>query len=433
MRAAWVLAVAAAWPTTAWAQDDAALARARALLRRVIRGRRAQRPSLGDPRDTEGPDDVARLRPAQAARPATPTWRGCAQGGIGAQFWSVYVPAEIRPEDYVRHTARADRHRAARDRALSRALELALSTAPTCERAMRSGKIASLLGVEGGPRDRELAGRRCARTTTSASRYMTLTHNVTLDWADAASFASARHGGLTRFGEEVVREMNRLGMLVDLSHVSPDTMDDALRVSEAPVIFSHSSARALVDRSHATCPMPILKRLPTERRRRDGDVRDRLHLAGDTREPRTPLWQEYAEADRGRWRTRSSASVSRSEVSRPPPKVAGDDRAGRRPRRARPQGRRTSTTSASAATTTATIRWPQGLEDVSKYPHLFAELARRGWSDADLEKLAGDNLLRVLRPGRSGGRPPAGDAPAVDRDDRTARRPGQVSRLFSLP
>src|SRR4029077_13050434 len=123
-------------------------------------------------------------------------------------------------------------------------LVLAL-TADDVTRAFREKRIASLIGMEGGHAIENSLGALRAYYDLGA-RYMTLTHNVTLDWADAAGDAP-RHGGLTKFGEEVVREMNRLGMLVDLSHVAPDTMDDALRVAEAPVIFSHSSARALDD------------------------------------------------------------------------------------------------------------------------------------------------------------------------------------------
>jgi len=126
------------------------------------------------------------------------------------------------------------------------------------ERAMKGGRVGSLLGIEGGTRSRTRWG--APLVPRPRVRYMTLTHGKTLDWADSATDAH-RHGGLTRFGEEVVREMNRLGMLVDLSHASDETMEDALRVSEAPVLFSHSSARAV-------CDHPRNVPTPSSRRRR---------------------------------------------------------------------------------------------------------------------------------------------------------------------
>src|SRR5438034_4587397 len=138
-------------------------------------------------------------------------------------------------------------------------LTLAL-TAADIERDAKRGRLASLLGMEGGHAIENSLGALRAYYDLGA-RYMTLTHNVTLDWADAAT-DSARHGGLTRFGEEVVREMNRLGMLVDISHVSPGTMSDALNVAEAPIILSHSSARALTDHVR-NVPDSILRRLPS--------------------------------------------------------------------------------------------------------------------------------------------------------------------------
>jgi membrane dipeptidase len=222
---------------------------------------------------------------------------------------------------------------------------------------------------------------------------MTLTHNVTLDWADAA-LDSARHGGLTEFGKEVVREMNRLGMLVDLSHVSPGTMSDALDVTEAPVIFSHSDAKALVDVPR-NVPDSILKRLQA-----NGGVvmvtfvpsfiskqfADHEREFGDAqREARSRLGAGDREALRREgeaWRTAHPAPVvSLTEVANHIEhirKVAGIDHVG---------------IGGDFDGISATIK---GLEDVSTYPALFAELAHRGWSDDDLKKLAGENVLRVL-------------------------------------
>jgi membrane dipeptidase len=221
---------------------------------------------------------------------------------------------------------------------------------------------------------------------------MTLTHNVTLDWADAA-LDSVRHHGLTEFGKEVVREMNRLGMLVDLSHVSPATMSDALDVAQAPVIFSHSSARALVNHPR-NVPDSILARLPAnggvvmvtfvpdfistdvaqwaEANRREGE---RIKAAvADTGERRR-LLDEWTASHPRPEATLAQVADHLDHVR----KVAGADHVG------------------IGSDFDGIDYTPVGLEDVSTFPALFAELVRRGWSDADLKKLAGENLLRVLR------------------------------------
>jgi membrane dipeptidase len=223
-------------------------------------------------------------------------------------------------------------------------------------------------------------------------RYMTLTHSKTLDWADSAT-DTPRHGGLTRFGEEVVREMNRLGMLVDLSHVSEETMDDALRVSQAPVIFSHSSARAICSHPR-NVPDAALARL-----RQNGGIVMVTFVAAFVSEEFSkasePLWKEYEQRTKG-----VTDAVERARIGR--------DIAGRMPR--------IEVTIGQVADHLDHVRsvagadhvglggdydgndsWPRGLEDVSGYPRLFAELVRRGWSDEDLGKLASGNLLRVLR------------------------------------
>ena len=223
-------------------------------------------------------------------------------------------------------------------------------------------------------------------------RYMTLTHNVTLDWADAA-LDSARHGGLTPFGKEVVREMNRLGMLVDLSHVSPGTMSSALDVSEAPVMFSHSGARALVD-----SPRDVLDSILVRVRKNGGVVMVPAYPPSISRAVHD------SEASYGRQMDSLTAGVADTAQRRairqqfraahPMPHatvrdvadniehirdVAGVDHVG------------------IGSDFDGIEEWPDSLEDVSTYPRVFAELIRRGWSDADLTKLAGGNILRVMR------------------------------------
>ena len=180
------------------------------------------------------------------------------RGQVAAQFWSIYIDGEMKDSGYAR--VQLEQFDIAR-RMIARypdRLALAL-TADDIERSVKRGRLASLLGMEGGHAIENSLGALRSYYALGA-RYMTLTHNVTLDWADAA-LDSARHRGLTEFGREVVREMNRLGMLVDLSHVSPAVMSQALDVSEAPVIFSHSAARALVDHPR-NVPDSILARLP---------------------------------------------------------------------------------------------------------------------------------------------------------------------------
>src|SRR3954467_11689764 len=180
-------------------------------------------------------------------------------GMVGAQFWSVYVPGEYKDSGFARvQLEQIDIARRVFAKYPER-LEFVTSAAGI-RGAVARGHLASLMGMEGGHVIENSLGALRSYYLLGA-RYMTLTHNVTLDWADAA-LDSAKHGGLTRFGEEVVHEMNRLGMLVDLSHVSPGTMSDALDVSEAPVIFSHSSARALSNHPR-NVPDSILARLKT--------------------------------------------------------------------------------------------------------------------------------------------------------------------------
>jgi membrane dipeptidase len=313
------------------------------------------------------------------------------RGMVGAQFWSVYIPGEIRDSGYARvQLEQIDIARRVIERYPDRLTPA--GTAADVMRAFKAGKIGSMLGLEGGHAIENSLGALRAYYDLGA-RYMTLTHNVTLDWADAAQ-DSARHGGLTRFGEEVVREMNRLGMLVDLSHVSPATMSDALNVTAAPVIFSHSSARAIADVPR-NVPDSILRRLPenggvvmvtfvpgfvaptaADYHRRAADAQQTLKAkyaadsAGFSRE--LEAWRRANPAPKA---TLAQVADHIEHVR----KVAGADHVG---------------IGGDFDGITETV---EGLGDVSTYPALFAELARRGWSDADLRKLAGENVLRVMR------------------------------------
>ncbi len=289
-------------------------------------------------------------------------------GMVGAQFWSVYIPGEIRDSGYARVQLEqidiAHRFIAKYPEALR-----FVTTASGIQSAFGAGRIGSLLGMEGGHAIENSLGALRAYYDLGV-RYMTLTHNVTLDWADAA-LDSAKHGGLTRFGEEVVREMNRLGMLVDLAHVSPGTMSDALTVSEAPVIFSHSGARALVNHPR-NVPDSILIRVA-----RNGGVVMVPFVPGFV-SPAVKAWNDSSPA----WRASHPAPrATIADVANHIDhirKVAGVDHVG---------------IGSDFDGITETV---QGLEDVSMFPALFLELARRGWTEAELRKLAGENVLRVL-------------------------------------
>jgi membrane dipeptidase len=312
------------------------------------------------------------------------------EGRVGAQFWSIYIPGEIRDSGYAR--VQLEQFDIAR-RVIARYPERLVPalTADDIVRAKRQKKIASLLGMEGGHAIENSLGALRSYYALGA-RYLTLTHNVTLDWADAA-MDTERHGGLTAFGREVVREMNRLGMLVDLSHVSPGVMSDVLDIAEAPVIFSHSSARALVDHKR-NVPDSILARLPKnggvvmvtfvpgfisrrvqEVEAAEDTVRARLVAQYPDTAERRQAWREYRAAHPRPNATIDDVADHIEHVR----KVAGVDHVG------------------IGSDFDGIERGPDGLEDVSTFPALFAVLMRRGWSDADLKKLAGENLLRALR------------------------------------
>jgi membrane dipeptidase len=316
-------------------------------------------------------------------------------GHVGGQFWSVWVPVDVKGAEAVEMTLEQIdlvKRMAARYPA---DLEIAY-TAADVRRIHRAGKIASLIGIEGGHQiDNSLAVLR--QMYDLGARYMTLTHSRNTGWADSATDAP-RHHGLTPFGEEVVREMNRLGMLVDLSHVSPDTMRAALRVSTAPVIFSHSSARALVDHPRDV-PDDVLKLVAA-----NGGV-VMVNFATEYVSDAVDRWEADRAAERARYDSppfgglyigqpdRAKAALAAWEHEHPKPEatlaqvadhiehirqVAGIDHVGL------------------GSDFDGIPETPRGLEGVDKYPDLLVELMRRGWSDGDVAKVAGANVLRVM-------------------------------------
>jgi membrane dipeptidase len=311
------------------------------------------------------------------------------RGGVGAQFWSVYVPAQLPGEmalvttleqiDLVRQLVA--RHPGA--------LELA-GTSADVTRIMASGRIASLLGAEGG---HSIAGSLGALRALYqlGVRYMTLTHNLNLAWADSATDEPSV-GGLTAFGREVVREMQRLGMLVDLSHVAPTTMSDALDTAAAPVIFSHSSALAICDHPR-NVPDGILARLPANgglcmitfvpafvaQHCRDWELELAAELARQGLDYRDPASRKQVKgswlADHPRPKATIADVVAHLEHAR---EAAGIDHIGL------------------GGDYDGVDELPIGLEDVSCYPALIEELLARGWSESDCGKLTSGNLVRVL-------------------------------------
>ncbi len=321
---------------------------------------------------TPGDTDLARLR----------------AGRLGAQFWSVYIPGEGRGPFARPQLDQIDIAHRIIER-YPEAFQLATNVADV-RKAKRRGRIASMLGMEGGYGLENSIG--ALRTYYGLGvRYMALTHNAHTDWADAAAPLQPRHNGLTPFGEEVVREMNRLGMLVDLSHASPKTMADTLRITQAPVIFSHSSARALCDVPR-NVPDDILRELP-----RNGGVVMVTFVSsfincevGKVLQPAMAAIGLQARAAA----TPAEAARIRAEgyaaIKLPPTplamvadhiehirNVAGIDHVG------------------IGGDFDGNDWWPEGLDDVSTYPKLFAELVRRGWTDEELRKLAGENVLRA--------------------------------------
>jgi membrane dipeptidase len=317
-----------------------------------------------------------------------------AAGGVGVQFWSVYVPASLAGDAAV--TAVLEQVDLAR-RMIARYPEsfgLAL-TADDVERVFASGRVASLLGAEGG---HVIAGSLGVLRMLYALgvRYLTLTHNANVGWADSAT-DEPQAGGLSGFGKDVVGEMQRIGMLVDLSHVSVSTMNDALDLAQAPVIFSHSSARALTD-SLRNVPDEVLERL-----RANGGVCMVTFVPAFVSQECADWFAGLKEftASKG-LDVRSITDIRSVEpewtAAHPAPRatlsqvadhiehvrsVAGIEHVG------------------IGGDFDGTTEVTEGLEDVSTYPALFAELLCRGWSESDCRALAGGNILRVLRAAKS--------------------------------
>jgi membrane dipeptidase len=383
--------------TAATARD---MARAMRILRRspVVDGHndlpwRIREDSL-HPRDVEAYD-------LRTGTPGMTDLPRLAAGHVGGQFWSVYIPGERGDAAYAPNGIVSSVPGYARvqleqidiaRRVIARYPQLRWTTDAAGVRAsMRAGRVASLLGLEGGHAiENSLALLR--EYYALGVRYMTLTHNVTLDWADAA-LDSATHGGLTPFGREVVREMNRLGMLVDLSHVSPGTMSAALDVSEAPVIFSHSGARALVDHRR-NVPDSILARMA-----KNGGVvmvpfvtsfvSRAVHAYEDSLDVVIADARRRHPADTAAVR----AAIAAWSAARPRPVATIADVADQIEHVRRVAGVDHVGIGSDLDGITENVA---GLEDVSKFPALFAELVHRGWSDGDLAKLADGNVLRVL-------------------------------------
>ena len=314
-----------------------------------------------------------------------------ATGGVGGQFWAVYVRSDLSPAEAVTQTleqidALFELVRRHPDR-----LKLA-RTANDVERIAATGRVASLIGVEGGHSIGGSLGTLRILARLGAG-YLTLTHNDDTEWADSATGARP-HGGLTRFGEEVVRELNRCGVLVDLSHVSDDVMHQAIDVSEAPVLFSHSSARALCDVTR-NVPDDVLERVG----RAGGVVMVTFVPSFLTRggaEENKAQWEEVARLraahadDPAAARTSIDAYVDALEEV---PATVGD------------VADHVDHVRAVAGIDAVGVGsdfdgaagMPEGLEDVAGYPVLFAELAARGYTDEERARIAGGNVLRVMR------------------------------------
>jgi membrane dipeptidase len=312
-------------------------------------------------------------------------------GRVGGQFWSVFIDASVHGDEAIRQTIEQIDIVTRLVAEYPKDLELA-GTAADVVRIHKAGRIASMMGVEGG---HQMGGSMAAlrQFYRLGARYMTLAHFKTTEWADSAT-DDPKHDGLSPFGIAVVREMNRLGMLVDLSHVSPATMTDALDASRAPVIFSHSNARGLEDHPR-NVPDDILRRLPA-----NGGVVMVNFFTGYLSEPYRQ-WSAARAAEEARLNSLLTGQPKEREAAlktwvdaHPAPvadvglvadhidyiaRVAGHDHVG------------------IGGDLDGIPLAPAGLASVDGYPLVFAELIRRGWSDSDLAKLAGGNVLRVMR------------------------------------
>jgi membrane dipeptidase len=313
------------------------------------------------------------------------------QGRVGAQFWSVYIPSEVTGDAAIRETIEQIDIVKRLVKAYPNDLALA-GTADDVVRIHKTGKVASLIGIEGGHQiGANLAALRLFYEL--GARYMTLTHFKNNEWADSATDDPKYHG-LTDFGRTVVHEMNRLGMLVDLAHVSDDTMRDALKASRAPVIFSHSSARALDDHNR-NVPDDILKLTAQN----GGVVMVNFYSAYVSDAFRK--WNAEEAAEEGRVKSLYNGRPAQREVAlkawkaaNPAPRVTASDVADHVDHVARVAGYDHVGIGGDLDGIDAA---PEGLGTVSGYPLLFAELIHRGWSDVNLAKLAGGNVLRVMR------------------------------------
>ena len=373
-------------------QADAMLERARRLLREVpiIDGHNDY------PWEVRGKAglDLAKLDMRQPQPSIHTDFARLALGGVGGQFWSVYVPSPAPGTDPAASVTQTLEQIDVVHRMIARypdRLTLAL-TADDIERAQKQGRLASLIGMEGGHSiNSSLAVLRTMHAL--GARYMTLTHSLNVPWADSAT-DTPKLDGLSPFGEDVVREMNRLGMLVDLSHVSPATMADALRVSAAPIMFSHSSARAMADVPR-NVPDEILRQLP-----KNGGV-IMVTFVPQFISPEVVKYNQAETAERNRLTAQPGSTpeavnkaIDARRAASPPPratlkqvadhidhirKIAGVDSIG---------------LGGDYDGITTVV---QGLEDVSTYPALVAELLRRGYTDDDIRKIAGRNILRVMR------------------------------------
>jgi membrane dipeptidase len=339
--------------------------------------------------------DTSRLKVGPDQTPLMTDIPRLRAGLVGAQFWSVWIPVSVQGFEAVQMTL--EQIDLVKRMAAQYPADFEMAyTAGDIRRIHKAHKIASLIGIEGGHQiNNSLAVLR--QMYDAGARYMTLTHTTNTAWADSATDAPA-HNGLTPFGISIVREMNRLGMLVDLSHVSPDTMRSALDAAQAPLIFSHSSARSLDDHPRNVSD-DILRRLAA-----NGGVVMVNFAPG------------YVSEARNHWQADRAAEVTRFNS----PPYAGlyigqPDRAKAALAAWEAQHPRPVTTLAQVADHIEHIRQvagldhvglgsdfdgipdtPVGLEGVDRYPKLLEELMRRGWSDAEIAKLAGENLLRAM-------------------------------------
>ena len=390
MRLLTVLLLVGMWQPASAQSVDRFLARAKALHRAI--------PMIDTHNDLpemlreRAHNDLAKMNPEQRLENIDTDLPRMKEGLVGGQFWAAYVPASFVDRGgagYALEQIDVIRRMTAQSPSLGWA-----TTATDIARVHAAGKIASLIGIEGGYAiENSLANLRMFYEL--GVRYMTLTHGGNTAWADAATEAP-RHGGLTKFGEEVVREMNRLGMMVDISHVSDGTMSDALRVSEAPVIFSHSSARALANHAR-NVPDSILKLMP----KNGGIVMVNIfpgfvnpiaaEQAAGVLDKERDYKAKYPD-DPKRASTEYLAWLAKTMTEMEPGtlgevadhvdhivKVAGIDHVGY------------------GADFGSLTNHPKGLEDVSRYPYLTAELLRRGYSDKQVKKIIGGNFLRVMR------------------------------------